>query len=296
MGLLDKVKKLENEKKDDNLPRYFLFKTLFESFLKDINAKKGAFLVKQGKFFHLAFPINIETEVYRRYSLDASIMLSVDEDTDAPFVLLDGDASLEMDILRTSLLYKLDDLGCAFLLLSFENRLEIIQNSRDKLISKIETFQKEYEQNEILISTSIPPFPKYTGTSSIESKMEGAVLASTKPNFLEFCFASMFDFSSLHADADNLPLFYSIVNRIGNMIGRSNFAILEKDLTLNVCIFSSLPLDNEIYGVTLKTVLSSIYGKDLIDKLEVVFVKTLHDKYEKISSWISESYNPLEVL
>ena len=76
------------------------------------------------------------------------------------------------------------------------------------------------------------------------------------------------------------------------MIGRSNLAILDKNLILNACIFSSIPLDYGVYSSTLKTVLFSIYGKELIEKLEISFVKTLYDKRERISSWIAESYDP----
>lgn len=298
MGLLDKIKKLETTKKEDELSRYFLFKLIFDSFLKDIGARAGAFLVKQGKYFHLAFPINMNSEIFKTFSLDATIMLSVEKKVGDCFLLFDenqGDFN-EIELLKTSLLYELDDLGCSFLIIDFENRSNVLENNRDELISRILEFKKDYEQNEILINTAMPPFPKYIGTSSIESKMQGSVLASTNPNFLKFDFSSMFDFSSLHNDKDKLPIFYSIVNRISKMIGRSNFAILEKDLTLNVCIFSSLPLDDMIYEATLKTVLSSIYGKDLIDKLEISFIKTLHDKYERVSSWISENYNPLDNL
>ncbi len=296
MGLLSKIKELENEKKDDDLSRYFIFKSLFKSFLEDVGAKKGAFLVKHGKFFHLAFPVNIEAKVFTKYTLDASLILSIDNTPYEPFLLFNEGDSLEMELLGTSILYELDNLGCVFLLLSFENRLDVLQKNKKTLLSKIEDFKKEYEQNEILINTSTPPFPKYIGTSSIESKMQGSVLASTKPNFLEFRFTSMFDLSSLHQDTDDLALFYSIVNRINKMIGKPNFAILESNLILNACIFSSLPLDEVVYGTTLKTILSSMYGKDLITKLEIVFVKTLHDSHEKISSWINENYNPLEAL
>ena len=296
MGLLDKVKKLENVKREDELPRYFLFKFTFESFLKDIGARKGAFLVKQGKYFRIAFPINIDCEMFKKYSLDANLMMSFEEVENTPFVLFEKnvDNSIETKLLNTSILYKLDDLGCVFLLLDFANRLDILKNNEEVLISKTKDFEKEYEQNEILINTSVPPFPKYVGISSIESKMQGAVLASTSPNFIEFTFSSMFDFSYLHKNKEELPLFYSIVNRISKMIGRSNFAILEKDLVLNVCIFSSLPLDDVVYSSTLRTVLCSIYGKDLVDKLGISFIRTLHDKHEKISSWVSESYNPLD--
>ena len=294
MGLLDKVEKFENIKKEGELSRYFLFKSVFESFLKDVGARKGAFLVKQGRFFHLAFPVNVDCEFFRRYSLDASLMSSIENFENTPFLLFNKKIDDSTEVLNTSFLYSFDDLGCVFLLLDFDNRLNILQNDKSFLISRIVDFEKEYKQNEILVNTSIPTFPKYVGVSSIESKMEGAVLASTSPNFLKFSFASMFDFSSLHNDKDNLPLFYSIVNRIGKMIGRSNFAILERDLTLNACIFSSVPLDGVVYTSTLKTVLSSIYGNDIIDKLDIFFVKTLHNKNEKIASWISECYNPLD--
>ncbi|MGP1414869.1 MAG: hypothetical protein ACTTJ6_02880 [Treponema sp.] len=296
MGLLDKLKKIENSKKEDDLPRYFLFKLAFASFLKDVGAKRGAFLVKEGKYFHLAFPLDIDCEVFRSFSLDANVMLSIDRSQDAPFVFFDDASSdsQKFELLNTSLLYELDDLGCMFLLMEFEDRAKVLQDVRNELISKTENFKKEYEQNEILITTTIPPFPKYIGISSIESKMQGAVLASTSPNFLKFNFSLMFDFLSLHKDRDNLPLFYSMVNRISKMIGRSNFAILEKDFTLNACIFSTLPLDDAIYASTLKTVLCSIYGKDLIDKLEISFIKTLHDKHEKVSSWMSDNYNPID--
>lgn len=292
MGLLDKVRKLENEKKE--LPRYFLFKLAFESFLKDIGARKGSFLLKQGKVFNLAFPINIDCDIFRKYSLDASLMSSVEEDESGAFVLFNKDvaSSIKMELLATSLLHKMDDLGCVFLLLDFDNRMDIIKNNNDILLAKIKEFKSEYDQNKILIDTSIPLFIKYLGSSAIESKMQGAVLASTKPNFLEFNFSSMFNLSSLHQDIDNLPLFYSIVNRISKMIGRSNLAILDKNLILNACIFSSVPLDYGVYSSTLKTVLFSIYGKELIEKLEISFVKTLYDKRERISSWIAESYDP----
>ena len=292
MGLLDKVRKLENEKKE--LPRYFLFKLAFESFLKDIGARKGAFLLKQGKVFNLAFPINIDCDIFRKYSLDASLMSSVEEDESGAFVLFNKDvaSSIKMELLATSLLHKMDDLGCVFLLLDFDNRMDIIKNNNDILLAKIKEFKSEYDQNKILIDTSIPLFIKYLGSSAIESKMQGAILASTKPNFLEFNFSSMFNLSSLHQDTDNLPLFYSIVNRISKMIGRSNLAILDKNLILNACIFSSIPLDYGVYSSTLKTVLFSIYRKELIEKLEISFVKTLYDKRERISSWIAESYDP----
>lgn len=298
MGLLDKVKKLENVRKDKESPRYFLFKFIFESLLKDIGAKRGAFLVKQGRNFCLAFPINIDCVLFRKYLLDATLILPIEEGKYDPFVLFDKvlGGSIEMELLNTSLLYKLDDLGCVFLLLDFDDRLSIIKNSKEMLLSKIGDFKGEYEKNRILVDTSIPPFQEYLSTSSIESKMRGATLACTIPNFFEFTFFSMFDFSSLHEDKDNLPLFYSIVNRIKKMIGRYNFAILDKNLVLNTCIFSSLTLDFMVYTSTLKTVLSSIYGKDLIDKLGISVIKTLHDKNERITSWILENYNPLDVV
>ena len=294
MGLLDKVRKLESLKKPPELPRYFLFKFVFESLLKDIGAREGAFLVKQGKFFHLAFPINVDCDVFRKYSLDASLISSSSEKGEGAFLLLEKetDSISEMELLSTSLLYKMDELGCIFLLMDFADRANVIEKNNDVLLAKVKEFKKVYEQNKILVDTSIPLFPKYLGISAIESKMQGAVLASTTPNFLEFNFSSMFNFPFLHQDRDNLPLFYSIVNRITKMIGRSNFTILEKNLTLNACIFASIPLDYITYSSTLKTVLFSIYGCELIDKLEISFVKTLSDKKERIASWIADSYDP----
>ena len=304
MGLLNKLKNLEGERKMESYtqdkPRYFFFKSLFASFLEKVHAEYGAFLVKHAGVFNIAFPIGIDSETFRLSSFDASFV-SIDNISSFldSFVILKQKECFECDasFFENTLLYSLDDGNCVFLLLKFDESPNVLFNDENKndLICEVENFQKEYKNNRILIETCVPPFLKYVGSSSIESKLEGSLIASTIPNFIKFSFKDAFEISDLHSNLDSLVLFYSIVNRISSLIGRYSFAVLEKDLSLNVCIFSSQKLDKNVYGSTLKALLSSMYGFSLIERIGVDFHFDIKNAKEEIEAWVGDAYNPHEI-
>ena len=299
MGLLTKTKEFKaTEECRKDLPRYFSFKECFSHFLDEVGALSVAFLVKHAGLFHLAFPLSFDVATFKSASFDASYSL------EGTFVELfsesmDGFANIESEaglkyLRENSILIPMDERRCFFLFLKLKEGDSFFssQEKRDSLLSCVEAFKKTYKENETLIETCTLPISKGLGFSFVESKLKGAVIASTVANIIKISFESVFDLSLLEENIEDLKLFYSMANRISILIGSSNLAVLEKNYSLNVCIFSSQLLDEGIYTMTLKSVLSSIYGSSLIDKLTIKFEKGVSSPKEEIKRWIENIYYP----
>jgi len=283
-------------------PRFSSFMFGFSSFLENIGAEYGAFLIKKGGVFYVACPVGLDTQTFNETSFDASVVMrgceKACEDT-KPFITFgcaeDHASLLSTSLLSDAVLYPMDDGHCVFLLWRFEDTsFSPFKNGKiDSLVSAVEKFKKEYKENEVMVSTCLPPLPKYLGTSSIESRLEGSNLTSKKLNFITFSFDEVFDLCQLEDDIDSLVMFYSVVNRILLLIGKSNFAVLQKDFSLKTCIFSGQLLDRDIYITTIKTVLSSIYATSFVEKIKITFRDDVLQPKDEILKWLENVYSPV---
>ncbi len=299
MGLLTKTKELKSTGEGkEPLPRYFLFRSLFSQFLSEVDALSGAFLVKHAGIFHFAFPVSFDAIIFNRAVFDASYNLDgdfIELSSDRMKGFLNTDSSYELGaLLLNSIIVPMEDNHCVFLFLKFKDGSDffVSQKKRDDVFSSIKDFKTKYKENETLIETCTPFFPKHLGFSFVESKLKGASIASTVANIINISFENAFKLASLNDDAENLAVFYSLVNRISILIGSSNLSVLEKDYSLKICVFSSQLLDEGIYNMVLKSVLSSIYGASLIDKLCITFDKEVASPKEEIRKWIENCYDP----
>lgn len=274
MGLLKKVKNLDMNVESPNkcIPRYELFKSRFAHFLGKMGAEYGAFLIKHAAVFHLAFPIGINADTFKNVFFDASVLLDVITSSKM-FLSFPNEMNKDVCLLQGATLYPMDESSCVFLLLKLDESSEVAisEEKKKELLCEIQTFKNEYRENESLIQTCTPLYKRYVGFSFLESKFDGSAQDSMTVNFIKFSFDNAFDLLRLEHDIDLLPLFYSLINRIGILIGKSNFSILQKDLSLNACIFSRQPLDETVYSRVLRNVLSSIYGESLIEKITISF-------------------------
>ena len=307
MGFLDRAKNIEvvtPVSQDVAMkPRFSSFMFSLSSFLENIGAEYGAFLIKKGGTFYVACPTGLDTQTFNETSFDASIIMEWQDkkkcESTLPFITFDCDEEHgtfhTSSLLNDSVLYPMDEYNCVFLLWRFEDTCfsPLKTGKIDKLLNAIKTFKQEYKENEVMVATCLPPLPQYVGYSSIESKLEGSTLASKKLNFITFSFEEVFDLSHLEDDIDSLVMFYSMVNRILLLIGKSNFAVLQKDFSLKACIFSSQLLNKNIYTTTIKTVLSSIYAQSLVDKIKIVFREDVTHPKNEVFTWLENVYSPL---
>jgi len=295
MGLLEKVKNLEQEGSlpSQNDGRYFFVRSHVASILNELNVEYASFLFKKAGFFYLAFPFELDSQTFVKTAIDASLIASKSQ-KDVPYIAFcsdDIESGGANALLKDAFLFPIDDAGMEFLLLKFKGDIPFETNEKfyETIEKNIDSIKKTYKENEMLIKTCVPPYSKYAGFTSIESKLQGSIEASTVANFMEFSFSDMFDFSSLHNNFDDLVIFYSLVNRITALLGKSNLSLLKKDLSLHACIFSSQRVDEAIYSTTLKSLLPSIYGSSLIEKLKLNFYDVENAK-DEIKSWIEDSY------
>lgn len=207
------------------------------------------------------------------------------------FLSFPNETNEDFSLLQDSFVYPMDEGSCVFLLLKFDENSEssISEEKKKELFSEMEAFKRDYKENESLINTCTPLYRRHVGFSFIESKLDGSALTSMKISFIKFSFDKAFDVLNLESDENLLPMFYSLVNRIGILVGKSNFSLLQKDLSLNACIFSSQPLDEFIYSTALKSVLSSIYGYSLIEKLKMTFSYDIKNPKDEIRQWMENS-------
>ena len=309
MGFLDKAKSIEATvvtpvTTDVAMkPRFSSFMFSLSSFLENIGAEYGAFLIKKGGVFYVACPVGLDTQTFNETTFDASTVMKehsseTGEDL-KPFITFDATEEHgtlhATSLLSDAVLYPMDENNCVFLLWKFEDpSVSPLKNGKiDTLINAVEKFKKEYKENEVMVATCLPPLPKYLGTSSIESKLEGSNLTSKELNFITFSFDEIFDLAQLEDDIDSLVVFYSLVNRIMLLIGKSNFAVLQKDFSLKACVFSSQALDKNIYITTIRTVLSSIYVSSLADKIKIVFKENVENPKDEVLGWLENIYSPL---
>lgn len=305
MGFLNRAKHIEVASPVANdvamKPRFSSFMFSLSSFLENIGAEYGAFLIKKGSMFYVACPVGLDTQTFNRTTFDASVVMKRCDGGDniksfITFTSTEEQGSLhDLSLLDDAVLYPMDENNCVFLLWKFEDTsVSPLKTGKiDILVSAVETFKNEYRANEVMVATCLPPLPKYVGFSSIESKLEGSSVASKRLNFITFSFEDIFDLCQLEDDIDSLVMFYSLVNRILLLIGKTNFAVLQKDFSLKTCIFSSQLLDREIYATTIKTVLSSIYASSLVEKIKIIFMDNVTHPKDEVLAWLENVYSPI---
>jgi len=304
MGFLNRAKSIETIATTNDIamkPRFSSFMFNFSYFLENIGAEYGAFLIKKGGTFYVACPVGLDTQTFNETSFDATIIMAnrdkEEKEDIKPFIICTEEhtTSFSTSLLHDAVLYPMDESSCVFLLWKFEDTCfsPLKTGKMNALVSSVESFRKEYKENEVMVATCLPPLPKYVGSSSVESKLEGSSLTSKKLNFITFYFDEIFNLSQLEDDIDSLVTFYSLINRILLLIGKSNFAVLQKDFSLKTCIFSSQLLDKNIYTKTIKSVLSSIYASSLVDKIKVIFREDVLHPKDEVLAWLENVYSPL---
>ena len=181
MGLLKKVKSLDIniDFSDQSTPRYELFKSRFTNFLEKMGSEYGAFLIKHAAVFHLVFPIGIDANTFKNISFDARVLLDA-VSSSTLFLSFPDDAGDEFSLLHNALIYPMDGCSCSFLLLKLDDSSECLVSEEKKknLFFEIDSFKREYKENESLINTCAPLYKRYVGFTFLVSKLEGSAPVS----------------------------------------------------------------------------------------------------------------------
>ena len=109
-------------------------------------------------------------------------------------------------------------------------------------------------------------------------KIKSALNLNNTAHLLKISFLHVFtDRVTLQSDLNTLELYYSMINKILNLIGKSNMAMLGMDNCLYASIFSSETLPMDIYTQKITASLSKIYGEDICSKILMDYTGTSKD-------------------
>lgn len=263
---------------------FFDAKNNFHSLLKNLHIEKGGFLVKTNEdFYNLCFAENVDITTFHRCMIPSSIIDGFDFKQDNRYSLTTKDlksiknffSSQEYISITDIILYQVEE-NRSFLFL-IKSQKDVYRESfdfkkADKLVSDFLPYYDQYKQ---IIETARPVYPFQYGTDTIMLKIKSALNLNNTAHLLTIAFFHVFpDRITLQSDLNKLSLYYSIINKILNLIGKSNMAILGMDNCLYASIFSSETLPMDIYTKKITASLSKIYGEDICSKILMDYTGT----------------------
>lgn len=294
-GAINSSEKLLNE--DFINSKYSKFESSFLFLLENLGINLACFLIKKEDNLIPAFPFGFNIDIFDK-NIDFFKLTQVTDNFKNDIFYFE-DFSLfknffiedEYSKIKSITLYSVENDEPVFLLLiqTLECKKEI---SKEQIEQETKNFLPQYNSNKKIIKTCKCVY-NGNGITSIESKLNGAYLYKSKTKLIKFSFEKIFgETEKISENLNFLRLFYSVVNKIISLIGKSNFTVLDNSLSLNACIFSVNPIDENLYIAQIEDMLSTIYGKEITKSLNIEFLET--DNIEKeLKLWLAKSYKPL---
>ncbi|WP_051267526.1 hypothetical protein [Treponema pedis] len=130
----------------------------------------------------------------------------------------------------------------------------------------------QYNKYKNIFKTAKPVYPFQYGKNAVTLKVKAALNADNFACLTTFSFTELFpDTVKLQSDVSVLKLYYSVINKILQIIGRSNISVLKTNRTLALCLFSAQKLPQDIYVDKIKSAIYPIYGKDFCDRIIIEY-------------------------
>ena len=265
---------------------FFDAKNNFQALLKNLQIEKGGFLVKTNEdFYNLCFASGVDITTFHRCMIPSSIIDGFKVQNNR-YSLTNNDlssiknffSSQEYISITDIILYPVEE-NRSFLFL-IKSQKDVYREAFDfkKADKQIGKFLPYYDQYKQIIEMTRPVYPFQYGTDTIMLKIKSALSFNNAAHLLTIKFLHVFtDRVKLQSDLNTLELYYSIINKILNLIGKSNMAILGMDNCLYASIFSSETMPMDIYTQKITASLSKIYGEDICSKILMDYTGTSKD-------------------
>ena len=256
---------------------FFDAKNNFQALLKNLQIEKGGFLVKTNEdFYNLCFASGVDITTFHRFMIPSSIIDGFKVKQNNLYSLKNEDlksiknffSSQEYISISEIILFSIEE-AKSFLFL-IKSQKDVYREAFDfkKADKQIGKFLPYYEQYKQIIEMTRPVYPFQYGTDTIILKIKSALNINNTAHLLKIAFFHIFpDTVKLQCDLKSLELYYSIINKILNLMGKSNMAILGMDNCLYASIFSSETLPIDIYTQKITASLTKIYGEDICSKI-----------------------------
>ena len=234
---------------------FFDAKNNFQALLKNLQIEKGGFLVKANEdFYNLCFAAGVDITTFHRCMIPSSIIEGFEAKQNNRYSLTNKDlssiknffSSQEYISITNLILYPVEENRSFLFLIKSQKdfyREAFDFEKADKLVREFLPYYDQYKQ---IIETARPVYPFQYGTDTIMLKIKSALNLNNTAHLLKISFLHVFtDRVTLQSDLNTLELYYSMINKILNLIGKSNMAMLGMDNCLYASIFSSetLPMD-----------------------------------------------------
>ena len=255
---------------------FFDAKNNFQALLKNLQIEKGGFLVKTNEdFYNLCFAAGVDITTFHRCMIPSSIIDGFKAQNNR-YSLTNNDlssiknffSSQEYISITDIILYPVEENRSFLFLIKSQKDIyrEIFDFEKaDKLVREFLPYYEQYKQ---IIEMTRPVYPFQYGTDTIMLKIKSALNLNNTAHLLTIKFLHVFtDRVKLQCDLNSLELYYSIINKILNLMGKSNMAILGMDNCLYASIFSSETLPIDIYTQKITASLTKIYGEDICSKI-----------------------------
>ena len=266
---------------------FFDAKNNFQALLNNLQIGKGGFLVKANDdFYNLCFAAGVDITTFHRCMIPSSIIKGFEAKQNNRYSLTNKDlssiknffSSQEYISITNLILYPLEEAKTFLFLIKSQKdfyREAFDFEKADKLVKEFLPYYDQYKQ---IIETARPVYPFQYGTDTIMLRIKSALNLNNTAHLLKISFLHVFtDRVTLQSDLNTLELYYSIINKILNLIGKSNMAMLGMDNCLYASIFSSETLPMDIYTQKITASLSKIYGEDICSKILMDYTGTSKD-------------------
>ncbi|UTC68163.1 MULTISPECIES: hypothetical protein [unclassified Treponema] len=263
---------------------FFDAKKNFKDLLKTLHIEKGGFLVKTGEdFYNLCFASGVDITTFHRCVIPAELIDSFAVEENEWYSLSDKDlksiksyfSSQEYISITDIFLFSIEkDKTFLFLI---KSQKDVYRDSFDlqKADKDLKDFLPLYNECKFIIETARPVYPFQYGTDTIMLKIKSALNFDNTAHLLKIAFFHIFpDSVKLQSDLNTISLYYSIINKILNLMGKSNMAILGMDNCLYASIFSSETMPMELYTKKITASLTKIYGEDICSRLLMEYTGT----------------------
>lgn len=187
-------------------------------------------------------------------------------------------SSHEFDSLTALYVYpiELENKSTFFILLADSllnsNRAKINFSKAEK---SIQTISEILESNLQTIKTLALSFSVNQSYNSMKTHTESALNSKRTATLLQISFEYLFpDTQKWLIDSDSQSIYYAIVHRIARQTGSSNILYIRKNFNVHIVLFTSLPVELDLYFHQLLKPLEKIFGINRISKIEATSLGT----------------------
>lgn len=286
--------------KAEHTPLFFKAEKSLKNFLSSAGIEKGGFLIKNNEnLYELCFASGFDVTTFHRCIIPESVLKPLISPLTEWTVLTSGNfrvlrnffSSQEYISITDMFLFPIDgDNGFLFLVKSQKDSSRemacFLNSNSEEINAPLKNFITTYAEFKTVFEAAHPVYPFQFGENAILLKIESALHAKNFAGLINFSFEEVFpDSVKLQQDVSVLRMYYSMVNRILQIIGKSNISVLKTNRQIYICLFSAQKLPEDIYIGKIKSVISAIYGKEFCNKLIINYAGSSQD-IKKITDFL----------